>query len=121
MELRLPTGISAAYYLFWRTYANRVDLRRLDELFGARAGTVTRAILPLLAAARLVERSGSDVWLTPRGRDVYHDIERWVTYNFIEPLWAEMMAEHGEARPADGDGHGHGGLLWALTRRMLRA
>jgi menaquinone C8-methyltransferase len=119
--MRLPTPVSAAYYLFWRGYASRLDLRRVEELFGTPVGAVTRAALRLLGGAGLVERDGEEVHLSPRGRDVYHDLERWTTYSFIEPLWAEMMAEHGDAGPAHGGGRGRGGLLWGLTERALRA
>jgi oxygen-independent coproporphyrinogen-3 oxidase len=120
-EMHLPTGVSAAYYLFWRSYASHLDLRRLDELFGAPVGITTRAALRLLAGAGIVERRGPEVWLSPRGRDVYHDVEQWVTYNFIEPLWAEMMAEHDDAGPAGSRGGGRGRLIWDLTERALRA
>ena len=57
----------------------------------------------LVAAARLgsqalgLARSDGDaIRLTPFGYDRYHDLERIVTYSLIEPLWAEMMAEHDE-------------------------
>ncbi len=120
-QMRLPVAISAAYYLFWRSYASRLDLRRLDQLFGARTGLVTRAFLLLFARAGLIERRGAEVTLSRRGRNTYHDIERWITYHFIEPLWAEMMAEHGQARTSVGNGHGRRGPLWALTERALRA
>jgi oxygen-independent coproporphyrinogen-3 oxidase len=40
------------------------------------------------------------VVLTPSGYDRYHDLERWVTYHLIEPLWAEMMKEHEPVVPA---------------------
>jgi len=33
--------------------------------------------------------------LTAAGFDQYHDLERWVTYRFIEPLWAEMTPARG--------------------------
>jgi oxygen-independent coproporphyrinogen-3 oxidase len=29
-----------------------------------------------------------------RSFDLYHDLERLVTYQLIEPLWAQMLAEH---------------------------
>jgi hypothetical protein len=46
----------------------------------------------------LLERRDGHLALTSRGFDRYHDLERRVTYRFIEPLWAEMVAEHrGEA------------------------
>lgn len=119
--MRLPASISALYYLFWRSYASRLDLRRMDELFGQRVGLVTRAVLQLFVGAGLAQLRGDEVTLTRRGRDVYHDVERWMTYHFIEPLWAGMMAEHGEARPAAGDGPDREGLIWAVTERALRA
>ena len=34
--------------------------------------------------------------LGTRAFDLYHDLERLVTYQLIEPLWAQMLAEHGE-------------------------
>ena len=118
-QMRLPASVSALYYLFWRSYASRLDLRRLDQLFGARVGLVTRAALLLFVGAGLVERRGDEVRLSRRGRDLYHDVERWMTYHFIEPLWADMMTEHGEA-PATVRGR-RAGRLWALTERVLRA
>ena len=119
--MRLPTAVSAGYYLFWRSYASRLDLRRLEAHFGPRAGAATRVVLMLLAAAGLIERRGTEAWLTPRGRDVYHDVERWITYQLIEPLWAQMMAEHGDPGVVGRAGRGRRGLLWALTERALRA
>ena len=41
-----------------------------------------------------IEGRGSQARLTPAGYGHYHDLERWVTYHMIEPLWAEMMGEH---------------------------
>ena len=32
-------------------------------------------------------------YLTAAGFDGYHDLERWVTYQYIEPLWAAMLAD----------------------------
>jgi oxygen-independent coproporphyrinogen-3 oxidase len=34
--------------------------------------------------------------LGPWGFDRYHDLERWVTYHLIEPLWAQMLTEHAD-------------------------
>lgn len=46
--------------------------------------------------------------LGARAFDLYHDLERLVTYQLIEPLWAQMLAEH--------DGVG-----WARTSRARRS
>jgi len=45
-------------------------------------------------ALGVLQRRDGRLALTRRGFDRYHDLERRVTYRFIEPLWAEMMAEH---------------------------
>ena len=55
--------------------------------------------------------------------DRYHDLERLVTYQLIEPLWAEMLAEHeaeganvGWAAPASA----RRGRLWPGVSRVMR-
>lgn len=82
----------AAYHLFWQCYTGCLDLDRFHQLFGS------QRLLTVLVAAlgRLgwLDRHESVAALTPRGYDRYHDLERWVTYHMIEPLWAEMMTEH---------------------------
>ena len=115
---RLGELRGALYYGFWQAYTGRVELRRFERLFPV--ARRLRPLVRLLAWAGFVDLDGRSARLTPRGYDLYHDLERWVTYHFIEPLWAEMMAEHGEAGPAVRGERGHGRLLWTLTERALR-
>jgi len=97
---RLGPRAGAAYYLFWQAYAGGFDPARARALFPGAGGLVGAAS----GLARLLgwgERAEDGrVALTSRGFDRFHDLERWVTYRFIEPLWAEMMAEHEAPRPA---------------------
>lgn len=56
--------------------------------------------------------------LGPRAFDVYHDLERLVTYQLIEPLWAQMLAEHhdpGWAVPQ----RARTGRLWGAASALL--
>ncbi|MFI5384928.1 MAG: radical SAM protein [Fimbriimonadales bacterium] len=83
---------SATFYAFWQAYTGRIDLGRLLTSFpGAR---------PLVAAIRVASRLGlvalvgDEARLTPRGYDAYHDLERWITYAKIEPMWEQGMREH---------------------------
>ena len=40
-------------------------------------------------------------WRRPTpGTTANPDLERWVTYHLIEPLWAELMGEHEAPAPA---------------------
>jgi coproporphyrinogen III oxidase-like Fe-S oxidoreductase len=98
---RLRPAAGAAYYLFWQAYAGGFDPRRTRALFPS-AGWVARAAAGLGRALGLLERRDGRYLLTGRGFDRYHDLERRVTYRFIEPLWQEMMAEHhrGDGGPA---------------------
>ncbi len=87
-----PVG-GTAYDAFWRAYAGRL-------------------CLPLVGCHRL----GAD------GLDRYHDLERWVTYHLIEPLWAEMLTEHlAEDGRADwvAPERARGGRLWSGVSRVL--
>ncbi|MDH3307820.1 MAG: radical SAM protein [Acidimicrobiia bacterium] len=83
---------SAAYYLFWQFYTGTADLERFHLLFG-RQHALSVAVR-LLAAPGWVRHSSTGVQLQPSGYDRYHDLERWVTYHLIEPLWDELMQEH---------------------------
>ncbi len=97
LRLGAPGGI--AYDAFWQAYAGRVRPADLipTRLWADRVGAL--ALAPLVAAGLLGRGApdpagGRTYLLTERGFDRYHDLERWVTYQLIEPLWAQMLAEH---------------------------
>ncbi len=82
-------------------------------MYGTSVGAVARAALvPALGFGWLRADAGS-LRLTRRGFDVYHDLERAVTYQFIEPLWGEMLREHAaegaDVMPSCAPGHGASG------------
>ena len=83
---------AALYYAFWQLYAPGLDLDRFARLFAG-----ARWVAP---PCRALQRTGhlelddGCFRLTERGFDRYHDLERWVTYHLIEPLWEEMLQEH---------------------------
>lgn len=89
---RLHRPVAALYWLFWQAYAGRVSQAELDRLF-ARPPPVG-AVLWALEAVGLLRPEGDLLVLTAAGRDAYHDLERWVTYHYIEPLWADLNREH---------------------------
>jgi menaquinone C8-methyltransferase len=111
----------AAYDSFWQAYAGTVDIGSLQRSYGRGVGAAARATLASLAWAGLVRRVPCGYRITPRGFDAYHDLERLVTYQLIEPLWAEMLAEH----PAcDGGGwatpsRARVGWMWPSIRRWF--
>jgi oxygen-independent coproporphyrinogen-3 oxidase len=113
-RMRMPRLLSAAYWLFWQAYRGEVDLGRFHSLFDD--------ALPLALLLRLGERrglldvEGERVRLTGRGLEAYHDLERWVTCHYIEPLWREMLEEH-EHRDAPPSRAPKG---WTRIGRMLR-
>ena len=94
----LGTASAAAYYLFWQLYTGKLSPRRFAERFPGE--TALSMGLDVLRIAGYVREQEGDYYLTDSGYAAYHDLERWVTYNFIEPLWADMMREH-ETAPDD--------------------
>lgn len=89
-----PVG-GLAYDAFWQAYSGYLCVPTLAPTGGVGA-VALRAATSVLVAGGLLAPATQDAChgLTPRGFDCYHDLERWVTYHLIEPLWAEMLAEH---------------------------
>jgi hypothetical protein len=90
VTLRIPLDRygAMAYYLFWRLYEGRLRPHRFAEIFGQRPERAFPGLLPLLRLMGALERNDDVYLLTDSGFDMYHTLERWVTYRFIEPLWA---------------------------------
>jgi len=121
-RLGAPGGM--AYDAFWQAYAGRIAPRPLAADYGGWAAGL-RAALPLLEAAGLVGDAGADGVraLTPRGFDRYHDLERWVTYALIEPLWGQLLAEHaaeGAAAAWASPSQARRGGLWRAASALMR-
>ena len=93
LTLRPPAD--SAYYLFWQAYTGRFDLAELDRRFGHLPALLWQTAANLGARCGYLRRDGTAFHLTPDGLDRYHDFERWVTYRYIEPLWAEMSPSRG--------------------------
>jgi menaquinone C8-methyltransferase len=94
---RLSPTAAGAYGLFWQLYTGT-----LPEGFVAHGPGGHRALTAAVGAARAagwLAETPDGLHLTPSGYDRYHDLERSVTYHLIEPLWAELMAEHEAAGP----------------------
>ena len=119
--LHLGPAAGMAYDTFWQAYAGTIATGALAADFGGWA-RLLRPALATLTAAGLVTRDDGLYHLTSRGFDRYHDLERWVTYHFIEPLWAEMLAEHrqeGSHVPWAETANARSGPTWRATERLL--
>lgn len=119
--LHLGATAGMAYDAFWQAYAGGVSPAALRRSYGRQADFVPLALAPGVAVGDL-RRSDGDYRLTPRGFDHYHDLERWVTYRFIEPLWAQMLAEHaaeGSHVPWAETAQARSSLPWRVARRVL--
>lgn len=109
----------AGYDVFWQAYAGGIDPATVRREHGGLAGAALRVGLIPLELAGLVHPAAGRWAVTPKGFDHYHDLERLVTYELIEPLWGEMLTEHtpssGWARPE----RARRGRLWPVVRRVL--
>ncbi len=119
-RLRLGRWAGAAYDVFWQAYAGEVDPRAVATSYGRGPAALVRTGLVPLSLRRLVRACDGRWALTPEGFDRYHDLERLVTYELIEPLWAEMLAEHPAPQAAWAQTeHARRGRLWPVVRRVL--
>ncbi len=118
--LHLGRWGGVAYDAFWQAYSGGVSPAGLGFDPGSRRA-VSAALRPLVLAG-LLRRHDGRFDLTARGFDAYHDLERWVTYRMIEPLWAQMLAEHG-AEGADAawtaPGSGPRSRVWEAVQRLM--
>jgi coproporphyrinogen III oxidase-like Fe-S oxidoreductase len=110
--LHLGRWGGAAYDAFWQAYAGGVGWDSLAQSYGQRVAAAARAGLAPFLLAGMLRPTPGGCRLTPRGFDTYHDLERLVTYQFIEPLWAEMLAEHA-AEPGAAEGRAR----WVIPQR----
>lgn len=120
-HLRLGKPGGVWYDAFWQAYSGRVSPADLRVDYGAWALAVGAA-MELARVLGYVTRDQGSYALTGSGFDHYHDLERWVTYQFIEPLWADMLREHAEEGshvPWARTAHARTGRLWRLTHRAL--
>jgi menaquinone C8-methyltransferase len=92
----LPGVAAAAYRSFWQAYTGVVPMHGGDPLLDHPVSVVLRELSRLLGWSR---RFDANLILSETGYDHYHDLERWVTYHLIEPLWSEMMTEHAGGAP----------------------
>ena len=76
-----------SYYLFWRMYEGIIGRERFQRLFGISVEKAFPLLMGLFVAIGGVQRRGDNYYLTRRGYDLFHTVERWVTYQFIEPTW----------------------------------
>lgn len=121
--LHLGTAGGLAYDAFWQAYAGRIDIPGLRTSYGRSAGALQAALVPLVGAG-LVRRTAQpgQYALTRAGFDRYHDLERWVTYQMIEPLWGELLGEHaaeGRAVAWASSQAARSPVLWRSVRRAL--
>ncbi|HEX5336472.1 MAG TPA: radical SAM protein [Propionicimonas sp.] len=115
-----------SYDAFWQAYSGRLCVPARGS--GEAAGVPLRAAAAVMTAGGLLAPAvpGGCHALTPLGFDCYHDLERWVTYHLIEPLWSEMLAEHaseggraGWAAPESARRRRLWNVVETLTRRPL--
>jgi oxygen-independent coproporphyrinogen-3 oxidase len=119
--LHLGRGAGMAYDAFWQAYAGRISPATLAGPYGHWTAPL-RAGLVCATAAGMLRHDGDDYRLTTRGYDRYHDLERWVTYHLIEPLWAQMLAEHtaeGSHVPWAQTSQARVGRTWRWTSQLF--
>jgi menaquinone C8-methyltransferase len=120
--LHLGRWAGAAYDGFWQAYAGGIDREALERSYGRVVAATAGAALHPIVLAGLLRSVPGGYRLTRPGFDAYHDLERFVTYQLIEPLWAEMLTEGTELDGSDGwavPERARRGRAWALARPLF--
>lgn len=99
-EGRLPVELmyhlkglqGALYYSFWAFYAGKLDFARLSRFFPDPAKKL-RALFETLRFMGYLTKNGEFYLLTPRGQRKLHQLEEWLTYAFIDPIWCQLKEE----------------------------
>ena len=80
---------SMLFYSFWRFYTGELDFNLLWRYFGF--STIPMKLFSLLLFLfRCARFDDGKCILTSKGFNLFHDIEEFVTYRYIEPLWEYM-------------------------------
>lgn len=106
--------LGRTYEAFWQAYSGSVDAAP-----GGLSRWLHQAAVGSGVALGWLSPTADSHRLTPRGLDRYHDLERWVTYHLIEPLWAEMLAEHGSDDSWATPNTTRSNRLWRVLTRVL--
>lgn len=87
-QMNMSPKESMAYYIFWRLYEGCIGRSRFQKLSGISIERQFPGLLLFFYLLGGMKRSGDSYVLTRTGLNIFHTVERWVTYNLIEPTWA---------------------------------
>ena len=90
---RFSTFQGALYYYFWSLYNGKLNFKRLADLFPGAAKKIWLLSISMSLAGYL-KKSDTNFLLTTRGKEKLHVLEEWLTYEFIDPIWAMLREEN---------------------------
>ncbi len=88
---RQLNGKSAVELYTTLTGYKKILYEKFWELYNGQTNSLPALFSPLRLTGH-IRKSKNKFILTQKGYNLYHDIEQWVTYNYIEPLWKTMYS-----------------------------
>jgi len=79
------------YYSFWALYGGHLDLGSVEEHFG-RLPLRMRFLLYSTITRGYLKRESDIIKPTRLGTRELHIIEEWLTYSFIDQIWADLRS-----------------------------
>ncbi|MDK2953977.1 MAG: menaquinone C8-methyltransferase [Kosmotoga sp.] len=82
----------ALYYSFWSLYTGQLDFNSLIRYF-PKSRKKLRLLLESLRFRGYLTKRNELYLLTHKGRKKLHQLEEWLTYAYIDPLWRQLRSE----------------------------
>lgn len=79
------------FYTFWSLYERELHLSKLKELF-PKGYKGIKILLKFFQSSGYLKRKDDNYYTTDKGLNLMLELEEWLTYEFIDPLWSHLRS-----------------------------
>jgi oxygen-independent coproporphyrinogen-3 oxidase len=81
----------ALFYSFWALYNRKLEMKNIEKFFPGGYNKIL-IVMKFLKSLKYLEGSGDRYCVTDKGLEMLLELEEWLTYEFIDPLWSRLRA-----------------------------
>jgi len=90
-EYFLDDYTGGLFYTFWSLYERELHLNKLKKLFPNGYKRI-KIILKFFQSSGYLKRKDDNYYTTDKGLNLLLELEEWLTYEFIDPLWSHLRS-----------------------------
>ncbi len=79
------------FYTFWSLYERKLNLENLKEFF-PKGYKKIKILIRFLLSAGYLKNADNTYYTTDNGLNLLLELEEWLTYEFIDPLWSHLRS-----------------------------